>query len=38
MIGYKFVKAGPTIHLIQYRNGKIIREGSGLAFWYFARP
>ncbi len=36
MIGYKFVKAGPTIHLIQYRNGKIVREGSGLAFWYFA--
>jgi len=36
MMGYKFVKAGPTIHLIQYRNGKIVREGSGLAFWYFA--
>ena len=36
MIGYKFVKAGPTIHVIQYRNGKIVREGSGLAFWYFA--
>ncbi len=36
MFGFKFVKAGPTIHVIQYRNGKIVREGSGLAFWYFA--
>ena len=36
MLGISFVKAQPTTHLIQYRGGKVIREGSGLSFFYFA--
>jgi hypothetical protein len=37
MFGFRFIKAQPTQHVIQYRNGEPQREGAGLAFWYF-RP
>lgn len=36
MFGYRFVKASPSTYVIQYRNGKAVREGTGLTFWYFA--
>jgi regulator of protease activity HflC (stomatin/prohibitin superfamily) len=36
MFGFRFKKVQPTTYLLQYRNGKIVREGTGLAFFYFA--
>lgn len=36
MFGIQFVKAQPTTYLMQYRRGKIVREGTGLAFFYYA--
>ena len=34
MFGISFVKVRPTTHLIEYKNGKIAREGAGLSFFY----
>jgi hypothetical protein len=36
MFGIKFVKVQPTTYLLQYRGGKIVREGLGLSFFYYA--
>jgi regulator of protease activity HflC (stomatin/prohibitin superfamily) len=36
MLGIKFIKVDPTIYLLQYQKGKLIREGSGLSFFYYA--
>ena len=36
MLGISFIKAQPTTHLIQFRGGKVIREGAGLSLFYFA--
>jgi regulator of protease activity HflC (stomatin/prohibitin superfamily) len=36
MFGIKFIKVQPTTYLLQYRGGKIVREGLGLAFFYYA--
>src|SRR6185295_9779252 len=36
MIGFRFIKVQPTTYLLQYRGGKIVREGPGLSFFYFA--
>ncbi|HRD74241.1 MAG TPA: SPFH domain-containing protein [Aquimonas sp.] len=36
MFGIRYAKASPTTYLIQYRNGHPVREGTGLAFFYFA--
>src|SRR5437867_10906289 len=36
MIGIKFIKVQPTTYLLQYRAGKVIREGLGLSFFYYA--
>jgi hypothetical protein len=36
MFGYRYVKASPSTYVIQYRNGRPVREGTGLTFWYFA--
>lgn len=36
-IGFEFVKAQPTTHLLQYRGGRVVREGAGLSFIYY-RP
>src|SRR5688572_9011936 len=36
MFGIKFIKAQPTTYLLQFRGGKIVREGVGLAFFYYA--
>jgi len=36
MLGIRFVKAPPSTYLMVYRNGRIVREGIGLAFHYWA--
>src|SRR5215471_18993592 len=36
MFGVKFIKVQPTTYLLQYRHGKVIREGVGLSFFYYA--
>jgi len=36
MFGIGFIKAQPTTHLIQYKGGKLVREGAGLSLFYFA--
>jgi len=36
MFGIKFIKIQPTTYLLQYRGGKIVREGLGLSFFYYA--
>ena len=36
MFGFRFIKTQPTQYVIEYRNGRPRREGTGLAFWYFA--
>jgi SPFH domain / Band 7 family len=36
VFGFRFIKTEPTQYVIQYRNGSPVREGTGLAFWYFA--
>ncbi|MBF0529426.1 MAG: SPFH domain-containing protein [Deltaproteobacteria bacterium] len=36
MFGIRFIKVAPTDYILQYRKGKLLREGTGLAFFYFA--
>ena len=36
MLGIKYVKAQPTVHVMQYRNGQMVRSGAGESFFYFA--
>src|SRR6516225_12402458 len=35
MFGINFIKVQPTTYLLQYRHGKIVREGVGLSFFYY---
>ena len=34
MLGINYISANPTTHLIQYRNGRKVREGRGISFFY----
>lgn len=36
MFGVRFIKAPPTSWVMHYRNGRVVREGAGLSFYYFA--
>ena len=36
MLGLKFIKSNPTTHLIAFRGGRIVRQGAGLAIFYYA--
>jgi hypothetical protein len=36
MLGIKFIKVPPTTYVMEYRGGKIVREGSGLSFFYYS--
>lgn len=36
MLGLQFIKAQPTTHLMQFRGGRVVREGAGLSFFYYA--
>lgn len=35
MFGLRFIKSQPTVHLMQYRGGRVVREGPGLSFFYY---
>jgi hypothetical protein len=37
MLGIHYLKADPTQYVIHYQNGRVVREGAGLAFFYY-RP
>jgi hypothetical protein len=36
MFGIRYIKTQPTTHLLQFRGGKLAREGAGLSFFYYA--
>ncbi|MGN7832476.1 SPFH domain-containing protein [Pseudoxanthomonas sp. 22568] len=36
MFGFRYVKSSPSQYVLQYRSGRVVREGTGLSFWYFA--
>jgi len=36
MLGIKFIKVQPTTYLLQYRGGKVVRDGLGLSFFYYS--
>lgn len=36
MFGIRFIKIPPTTHVIQYAGGRVVREGTGLSFFYYA--
>ena len=36
MLGIRFIKSQPTVHLMQFRAGKLLREGPGQSFFYYA--
>ncbi|MBE7369290.1 SPFH domain-containing protein [Ramlibacter pallidus] len=36
MLGLRFIKTQPTTHLMQFRKGRLVREGAGLSFLYYA--
>lgn len=36
MFGFRFLKVQPNHHILQYSGGKVVREGAGLSFFYFA--
>jgi len=35
MFSVRYIKADPTTHVFQYRKGRLVREGTGLSFFYF---
>lgn len=36
MFGFKFIKVQPTEYILHYKNGRLVKEGSGLSFYYFS--
>src|SRR5215468_9398070 len=36
MFGVRYFKAAPTTFVLQHAGGRVRREGTGLAFFYFA--
>ncbi len=36
MFGFRFIKLQPTDYVLQYRNGELVRDGTGLSFFYFS--
>lgn len=36
MFGLKFIKFQPTDYVLKYKNGKVVKEGVGLSFFYYA--
>jgi len=36
MLGIRFIKTQPTTYLLQFRSGKVVREGAGSSFFYYA--
>lgn len=35
MFGIRFIKVPQTTYLLQYQNGRLVREGAGLSFFYY---
>jgi len=35
MLGIRFIKVQPTTYLLHYKKGQLVREGTGLAFFYY---
>jgi hypothetical protein len=36
MFGLRFIKIPPTTHVLQYSAGTVVREGTGLSFFYYS--
>ncbi|HEV7403478.1 MAG TPA: SPFH domain-containing protein [Chthoniobacteraceae bacterium] len=36
MFGLRFIKTPPTTYLLRYQGGRVVREGTGLSFFYYA--
>jgi hypothetical protein len=36
MFGIAFMKAAPTTYVLHFKNGRVVREGRGLSFFYYA--
>lgn len=36
MFGFRFTKFQPTEYVFKYKNGKIVKEGAGISFFYYA--
>jgi len=36
MLGIRFIKIQPTTYVLQYKAGKVKREGAGLSFFYYS--
>jgi hypothetical protein len=36
MLGIRFIKSQPTVHLMQFMKGRVVREGVGQSFFYYA--
>lgn len=36
MFGFRYIKTNPSTYVIQYRSGKVVREGAGLSFFCYA--
>jgi hypothetical protein len=36
MFGIQFIKFQPNIYVLHYSNGKVVKEGAGLSFFYYA--
>ena len=36
MLGFRYLKATPTTHVLHYHKGKLVHDGVGLSFWYFS--
>jgi len=36
VFGLKFIKFQPTDYVLRYKNGKVVKEGLGLSFFYYA--
>lgn len=36
MFGFRFMKAPPSVFVLQFRDGQVVRAGTGLSFFWFA--
>lgn len=36
MLGFRYFKPPATTFVLQHKRGRVVRQGAGLAFWYFA--
>lgn len=36
MFGFRFIRVQPTTYLLQFKRGRVVREGVGMAFFYYA--